>query len=46
MKIDDDVLERLGVYFVYFDIYNLYGIPFETFVERWKKGILGEYLEV
>lgn len=40
MKIDDVVLEKLGVYFVYHDIYNRYGIHFETFVERWEKGIL------
>ncbi|MFC7684681.1 hypothetical protein [Ureibacillus sp. GCM10028918] len=40
MKIDDALLEKLGVYFVYHDIYKRYGIPFETFVERWKKGIL------
>jgi len=40
MKIDDVVLEKLGVYFVYHDIFNRYGIHFETFVDRWKRGIL------
>ena len=40
MKIDDIMLEKLGVYFVYHDIYNRYGIHFETFVERWERGIL------
>lgn len=40
MKIDDDILERLGVYFVYHEIYERYGISFESFVERWSRGIL------
>lgn len=40
MKINDDILERLGVYFVYHAIYENYGITFETFVERWMRGIL------
>ncbi|MFL0505110.1 hypothetical protein ACH0B5_05110 [Ureibacillus sp. 179-F W5.1 NHS] len=40
MKIDDDILERLGIYFVYHDIYNRFGISFETFVDRWERGIL------
>lgn len=40
MRIDDDILERLGVYFVYHEIYERYGIPFEVFIERWSRGIL------
>lgn len=40
MKIDDVMLEKLGVYFVYHEIYKRYGITFETFVDRWKRGIL------
>ncbi|MFP3919271.1 hypothetical protein U5N28_15830 [Lysinibacillus telephonicus] len=40
MKIDDDILERLGVYFVYHEIYERYGISFEIFVDRWSRGIL------
>ncbi|BDH62212.1 hypothetical protein [Ureibacillus massiliensis] len=40
MRIEDDILEKLGVYFVYHDIYNRYGITFETFVDRWTRGIL------
>lgn len=40
MKIDDVMLDKLGVYFVYHDIYNRYGITFETFVDRWIRGIL------
>ncbi|WP_267897030.1 hypothetical protein [Lysinibacillus yapensis] len=40
MGIDDEILEKLGVYFVYHDIFNKYGIPFETFVDRWSRGIL------
>lgn len=39
MKIDDEILDKLGVYFVYHDLYNRYGITFETFVKRWSKGI-------
>ena len=40
MKIDDEVLEKLGIYFVYHDIYNRYGISFESFIDRWDRGIL------
>lgn len=40
MKINDELLEKLGAYFVYHDIYNRYGITFETFVERWMRGTL------
>ncbi|WP_274523373.1 hypothetical protein [Metasolibacillus meyeri] len=40
MRIDDELLERLGVYFVYHEIYNQYGITFESFVDRWIRGIL------
>ena len=40
MKIDDGILEKLGIYFVYHDIYNRYGISFESFIERWDRGTL------
>jgi hypothetical protein len=40
MKINDELLEKLGIYFVYHDIYNRYGITFESFVDRWVRGIL------
>ena len=40
MHIDDAMLDKLGVYFVYHDVYARYGITFESFVERWSKGIL------
>ena len=40
MRIDDEMLDKLGVYFVYHDVYSRYGITFESFVERWSKGIL------
>lgn len=40
MKIDDGILEKLGIYFVYHDIYGRYGLPFEVFVDRWMRGIL------
>lgn len=38
MKINDELLEKLGIYFVYHDIYNRYGITFESFVDRWVRG--------
>ncbi|MEO4052358.1 hypothetical protein [Solibacillus sp. CAU 1738] len=40
MKIDDEMLEKLGTYFVYHEVYSRYGITFETFVDRWVRGIL------
>ena len=32
---NDDLLEKLGIYFVYHDIYNRLGITFEAFVGRY-----------
>lgn len=40
MKIEDDLLEKLGVFFVYHDLYNRYGITFENFVYRYLRGNL------
>jgi len=40
MKINDEMLDRLGTYFVYHAVYDNYGITFENFVERWIRGIL------
>lgn len=40
MKINDELLERLGTYFVYHEVYERYGISFETFVDRHQRGIL------
>ena len=40
IKIDDELLDKLGVYFVYHQVYDNYGIPFEVFVERWMRGIV------
>lgn len=40
MKINDEILERLGTYFVYHSVYENYGITFENFVERWLRGLL------
>ena len=40
MPIDDELLDKLGVYFVYHDVYTRYGITFESFVDRWRRGIL------
>lgn len=35
---NDERLEKLGTYFVYFDLYHTLGITFEQFVEKVKKG--------
>lgn len=40
IKINDEMLDRLGVYFVYHNVYETYGITFETFVDRWVRGII------
>ncbi|MCS1391905.1 MULTISPECIES: hypothetical protein [Lysinibacillus] len=40
VKINDEMLDRLGTYFVYHAVYDNYGITFENFVERWLRGIL------
>lgn len=40
MRIDDEILDRLGVYFVYHHVFETYGITFEVFVDRWMRGIL------
>lgn len=37
---NDEMLDRLGVYFVYHDVYNKYGITFENFVDKWQRGII------
>ena len=40
MKINDELLDRLGIYFVYHRVHEKYGITFESFVDRWTRGIL------
>ena len=40
MRINDEMLEKLGIYFVYHGLYERYGITFEVFVDRWSRGIL------
>ena len=40
MKINDELLEKLGTYFVYHEVYDTYGLTFESFVDRWTRGIL------
>lgn len=40
MRINDELLDKLGIYFVYHEVYNRYGITFESFVDRWTRGIL------
>ena len=44
MRVNDDMLERLGVYFVYHNLYERYGITFESFVDRWERGINSLYV--
>ena len=36
---NDDLLEKLGIYFVYHDIYNRSGITFESFIDKWSRGV-------
>lgn len=38
MKMNDELLDRLGVYFVYHEVHERYGITFEQFVERNQRG--------
>lgn len=40
MRINDEMLDKLGTYFVYHEVYNRYGITFESFVDRWSRGII------
>lgn len=40
VKINDELLNKLGVYFVYHNVYEKYGITFEIFVDRWMRGIV------
>lgn len=40
LRINDETLEKLGVYFVYHRLHERYGITFEIFVDRWMRGIL------
>lgn len=36
---NDDLLEKLGIYFVHHDIYNRLGITFEAFVDKYVRGV-------
>lgn len=38
MRINDEMLDRLGRYFVHQEIYARFGVPFEQFVERCQRG--------
>lgn len=40
MRINDEMLDKLGTYFVYHEVYERYGITFESFVDRWSRGII------
>lgn len=40
LRVNDELLERLGLYFVYHNIFERYGISFEVFVGRWLRGII------
>lgn len=44
MRIDDELLDRLGTYFDYHKIYEKTGVTFETFVKRYMAGT--EYIYV
>ncbi len=34
----DETLDKLGTYFIYFDIQNRYKITFKNFVKKYQKG--------
>lgn len=38
MRISDELLDRLGLYFVYHEVYTKTGITFEELVEHWMRG--------
>ncbi len=40
MRVSDEILDKLGIYFVYHQVHERYGITFESFVDRWVRGIL------
>lgn len=42
--IDDDLMDKLGTYYVYFRIRERYGITFERFLEKWSEGTWEAYL--
>ena len=44
VKANDEMLDRLGTYFVYHNVYTRYGITFESFVDRWERGIIHIYV--
>ena len=43
MKINDELLDALGDYFVSHNILARYGITFEEFLHRWQRGILSAW---
>ncbi|MFD0710583.1 hypothetical protein [Paenibacillus sp. GCM10027626] len=34
----DEILDRLGSYFVHHNLYEKHGVTFERFVQMWKNG--------
>lgn len=36
--IDDENLERLGKYFIHFNIMEKYNVSFEYFLDKWQRG--------
>lgn len=38
MRINGELLDRLGVYFIHMKINERYGVTFEKFVERCQRG--------
>lgn len=37
MVLEDEQVERLGVYFTHFNIYEQFGLTFENYLERYSK---------
>lgn len=40
----DELLEKLGTYFVHFEIHSRYGISFEQFIAKVREGVWEAHL--
>lgn len=40
----DEMLDKLATYFIYHKVLERYGMTFESFVDRWQRGILDMYI--
>lgn len=37
MKLNDELIERLGIYFTFFNIYEEFGLTFKEYLEKYSK---------